>query len=144
MLDASQQQKIHLIPYTSLAIFMFCIQLLWPQHISMLEIPPDSVTHTLSFTCSVTIRIVTCSSFINLSNHMTIQHRLFAIDMKLTCKCFFGIHCPIFQEIFRRLFSKYGKVRWVFFHKKPNSGPPPETQYPLISPIPPVTVSKRP
>lgn len=30
----------------------------------------------------------------------------------------------------------------MFFHKKPYSGPPPETQYPLISPVPEVTVSR--
>ncbi|KAK3859689.1 hypothetical protein Pcinc_014775 [Petrolisthes cinctipes] len=42
-------------------------------------------------------------------------------------------------EVFQRLFSVYGKVKWVFFHKKPSSGPPPTTKYPLISPLPVVT-----
>ncbi|KAG7174965.1 Ribosomal RNA-processing protein 7 A-like [Homarus americanus] len=42
------------------------------------------------------------------------------------------------KEAFKRLFSVYGKVVDVFFHKKPSSGPPQVAKYPHFSLIPPI------
>nr|XP_053648086.1 ribosomal RNA-processing protein 7 homolog A-like [Cherax quadricarinatus] len=42
------------------------------------------------------------------------------------------------EEAFQRLFSEYGKVQNVYFHKKPTSGPPQSAKYPHFSIVTPV------
>ncbi|XP_045616917.2 ribosomal RNA-processing protein 7 homolog A isoform X1 [Procambarus clarkii] len=61
-------------------------------------------------------------------------------ELKPTDRTLFVVNVPPYctKEAFQRLFSEYGKVQNVYFHKKPTSGPPQVAKYPYFSTVAPV------
>ncbi|KAG0727377.1 Ribosomal RNA-processing protein 7 A [Chionoecetes opilio] len=62
-------------------------------------------------------------------------------DLKPSDRTLFVINVPPYcsQEAFTHLFSLYGKVRQVFFHKRPSAAAPPTPKHPHFSCVAPVT-----
>lgn len=61
-------------------------------------------------------------------------------DSKPPDRTLFIVNVPPYctEDSFVHLFSGYGKVRAVFFHKRPTSGPPPQIKHPNFASVPPV------
>ncbi|XP_037782171.1 ribosomal RNA-processing protein 7 homolog A-like [Penaeus monodon] len=69
------------------------------------------------------------------------QHVVRTYDMdKPAERTLFVVNVPpyVTESAFKKLFSQYGKVLKVHFHKKPTSGAPQQSKFPNLDPVPPV------